>query len=390
VRTLPVPTELDILANLPLGEDEAAPDLPAPRGLTVRAALEEAMLPALARTPCLVSFSGGRDSSAVLAVAVDVARRNGLPDPIPATKRYPGAPLTEESEWQDLVVEHLGLAEHVVIEVHAEHGELDALGPASAGILRRHGVRWPGNAYMHVPVFEMARGGALLTGVGGDELFGTTASRFVLVARGRARPRPRDLVSTAFGLAPRPLRAAVLRTRAPVLPWLTKDASARVAWALARDTVSAPHRWDTALHHWHRSRAFAAVQRSLPELGQHWDVAVVNPLVEPGVLAELPTIAGPTGFSSRSAAMTELFGDLLPPALLTRGTKASFGAPIWGPTTRAFVSAWTGEGVDRADVDVDGLRAEWSRPEPNFMTILLHTAWLHAQGGGDQASASSS
>ena len=44
-------------------------------------ALEAAVRPALERSPCVVSFSGGRDSSAVLAVATQVARREGLPLP---------------------------------------------------------------------------------------------------------------------------------------------------------------------------------------------------------------------------------------------------------------------------------------------------------------------
>jgi asparagine synthase (glutamine-hydrolysing) len=50
-----------------------------------RQALEQVVRNALQRPPCGVAFSGGRDSSLVLAVATHVARRDGLPDPLPIT-----------------------------------------------------------------------------------------------------------------------------------------------------------------------------------------------------------------------------------------------------------------------------------------------------------------
>src|SRR6185503_3688944 len=60
------PDPLETAAGVVLG---VAPRrrLPASAGGPL-AALERAVLPALRRSPCLVSFSGGRDSSAVLAV----------------------------------------------------------------------------------------------------------------------------------------------------------------------------------------------------------------------------------------------------------------------------------------------------------------------------------
>ncbi|HEY2429742.1 MAG TPA: hypothetical protein VGI06_12480, partial [Acidimicrobiales bacterium] len=57
----------------------------APARSDPRAALEAAILDGLRRPPCIVAFSGGRDSSAVLAVAVDAARRHGLAPPVPLT-----------------------------------------------------------------------------------------------------------------------------------------------------------------------------------------------------------------------------------------------------------------------------------------------------------------
>lgn len=92
-------------------------------------ALEAAVLPALCRPPCLVVFSGGRDSSAVPAVA----RRSGLPDPMPATNRFRGSPATKETEWQELVVRHLGLTDWHVLD---RDDELDVIGPVAEQVLR--------------------------------------------------------------------------------------------------------------------------------------------------------------------------------------------------------------------------------------------------------------
>jgi asparagine synthase (glutamine-hydrolysing) len=71
-------TPLALASGVVWGRDPAASPLPpAPPGVTVRAALEAVMVRALHRPPCVVSFSGGRDSSAVLALATHVARREG-------------------------------------------------------------------------------------------------------------------------------------------------------------------------------------------------------------------------------------------------------------------------------------------------------------------------
>ena len=81
-----------------------------------RAALEAAIRPLVRCAPCVVGFSGGRDSSALLAVAVALAAREGLDPPVPVSFRFPHAE-TRESEWQELVVRHLGLAEWARVEI---------------------------------------------------------------------------------------------------------------------------------------------------------------------------------------------------------------------------------------------------------------------------------
>ena len=370
----PRPVGVELLVNLLLGPCDDAPGLPTPRGIDIRAALGEAVLPALQRSPCVVSFSGGRDSSAVLAIATDVARRHGLPDPIPVSKRYRDAPETDESDWQDIVIEHLGLRHREVLEIGVE---LDALGPAATASLRRLGVRWPANAHFHLPVLELARGGSVLTGVGGDELLSTRAPAHVLVLHGRERPSMQAVRSLVAAALPVRMRALARRRRHPHrFHWLTATGQDVANRALALDDVDWPGRWDAAVRQWYRTRAFAAMRGVLPELGEEFGVEVTNPLIEANVLAEATRVAGATGFHSRAGAMKDLVGDLLPSAVLDRQTKAAFSTPFWGPATRAFAAEWDGTGLDERLVDVEALRAEWLRPTPDAGTgLLLHAAW---------------
>jgi hypothetical protein len=95
-------TELESATGIVIEPDRAAPPLPpAPPGVTAREALAESIRAGLRRPPCLVSFSGGRDSSAVLAVAAEVARKEGLPAPVAVTYRYPDEMTgAGETRWQ--------------------------------------------------------------------------------------------------------------------------------------------------------------------------------------------------------------------------------------------------------------------------------------------------
>jgi asparagine synthase (glutamine-hydrolysing) len=365
-----------MLASLLLGPDEHTEPLPPAGGEGVRAALERALLAPLQQSPCVVSFSGGRDSSLILALATLVARRHGLPDPLPVTMRFPDEPLSDETHWQELVLGHLGIqAETVKVR-----DELDALGDVATESLRRLGVRWPANAYLHAPVLELARGGALLTGVGGDELLGTSASRHVWLLRGRSRPRRGDPRAVAGALRPRSAREAAWLRNAPGFPWLTPVGEERVQRVLARDETGWPHRWDRTIRHWHASRAFAAVAGMIGLYAQPYGVTVSSPLLASEVLAELMREAGPTGYPGRTAAMRRLVGDLLPERLVTRETKAGFNRAVFGPGVRAFAREWDGSGLDPALVDAEALRRTWLSDTPDFRSvILLHEAWLGAQ-----------
>jgi hypothetical protein len=197
---------------------EPEPALPSTQ-LSPLAALERLVEDAVRSRPCLVSFSGGLDSSLVLAVAARVARRDGLPDPVPITWRFRDAPQAEESEWQERVVKELKI--HDWERLTADADELDLVGPVSRRVLDSHGVVYPSNAFLHEPLLSRASGGTLLTGIGGDQVLGLWRSRLLadLFAR-RRRASLRDPLRVARALAPPRARLLFKRSHLDPLPWL--------------------------------------------------------------------------------------------------------------------------------------------------------------------------
>ena len=375
--TAPRPlTPLEIASGLVLERPGRLPALPAlAPGTTPRAELEAAVLPALRRAPCLVSFSGGRDSSAVLAVAVDVARREGLAPPVPITHRFPAAPGSDESTWQEQVVGHLGLDDWVRVE---SSSELEAIGPVATSVIRRHGLQWPCNNYFHDPIFEAASGGAVLTGIGGDEAFmGSHWDRAVSVLQGRARPVPRDILRVGFALAPTPVKRAFMRRWVPeLLPWLRPEARRRVEDWIAVDAAEEPLRRDRRLRRLLGSPAYRMGLGGLAAMAADRDVLVAHPFHDPRFLAALAALPSAARRRSRTESMDALVGDLLPPEVLRRSTKSHFVEVVWGEASRELAAGWDGDAVDDQLVDADRLRQEWRAPEPDTQTItLLQSVW---------------
>jgi asparagine synthase (glutamine-hydrolysing) len=370
-------TPLEVSSGLVLPPPRRAPALPRlTPGTTPRVAFERALAPALRRSPCLVSFSGGRDSSAVLAIATSVARREGLALPVPITHRFPSAARTQESEWQEQVIDHLGLEDWIRIEAA---DDLDCVGPVATASLRRHGLLWPCNAYFHVPIFEAATGGAVLTGVGGDEAFSVSSwSRPLDVLRGRVRPVPRDLLRVGFALSPAPVKRAVIGRHLPEFgPWLRPAARREIQAWIAADAASEPLRRRTRYRELAASGYIEVSLGSLAVLAADVEVELTHPFHDTRFLAALAALPAGRRPANRSEAMAMLVGDLLPPALIGRSTKARFDDVFFTEHSRALVAAWNGEGVDPDLVDLDRLRAEWESPTPAPHTFtLLQSVWL--------------
>jgi hypothetical protein len=352
-------------------------------------AVERAVLPALRRAPCLVSFSGGRDSSVVLAVATTVARREGLPLPIPATNRFPNASATDESDWQERVVSHLGLDEWIRLE---HEDELDCVGPFATSVLKRHGLLWPFNAFFHVPLLQLASGGSLLTGVGGDEFLSPSSwARALGVLQGRQRPKPLDVFRIALALAPPAFRRRVIRRRLPVrYTWLRPNARRSFANAWAAQAAADPLEW-AAHYAWVRRLRYLQVgAASLSLLASDEDVSIVHPFLDAGFGAALANLPPGERQWTRGETMQALFGRLLPEATLARRFKTVFDEPFWNEPSRSFASGWNGDGVDLEIVDPEALAVEWAQPEPDPRSfLLLQAVWLseheRSADGVDQA-----
>ncbi len=372
--------------GLIFGADARPSPLPGAPGQSPVEALEQVIFPALLRPPCLVSFSGGRDSSAVLAIAAGLARRHGLAPPIPATNVFAGAPAADEEEWQTQVVAALQLTEWLRIR-HTD--ELDVIGPYAKRVLRRHGLLWPFNAYFHLPVFDAAAGGSVITGVGGDEVFAAARMlRFDALRRRVEAPAPKDVLRLGFAAAPARVRRAVIQRREPLsLPWMRAEACRLASSLRARDTASEPRTLAARMAWWQTLRYLRVGVAALDEVAQGQGTAVAHPLLSPAFWAAVARSA-PWGFSSRTEGMRRMFGDSLPEGLIARRSKAHFDEAFWTDRARAFAHAWTGGGISAEWVEEAALARHWREERPLAQSFfLLQGAWLHAERSGASAEA---
>ena len=356
---------------------EPLPLRPAP-GISPLGALREAVTEHLADGPCHVSFSGGRDSSAVLAAAVDCARREGLPDPVPISARFPDAPRSEESSWQERVISHLSLEDWIRVDVGS--GELDVVGPRARSILERHGLISPANMVFVSVTIEAAAGGRLLTGLGGDDVFAELRWREIADAVvGRRRINRFDVLDGAYLRAPRRVRRALDRRflNPPPPPWLRPEASARARALTAEERLDEPASWPAWLR-WCAGRVhLRAVAAAFDALAADAGTRVAHPLLDAGFLAALGEAGGATGFGDRSRLMTAVFSEVLPGDVCSRPDKAKFDEVYWTDHAREFVAGWYGGGLDPELVDVEALRAELDEPVPDPRGwMLVQSGWL--------------
>jgi hypothetical protein len=360
-------------------EEQTGPekDLPAdPLG-----ALEELLLPALLNPPCFVEFSGGRDSSAILATAVNVARRRGLQLPVPMTRIYPEVPETREDEWQELVVRHLQINEWHRIEYT---DEFDILGPTATESLRQHGVLWPPTIHTKALVWRAAGKGTVVSGQGGDEIFGSRRlTPLAGLLAGNVHPRRQAATLALKTLAPRSIRKAIAAkdlNMGDKRVWLRNGVRERFQTMLVQDQVNEPLRWDrsTRRHPYRRADSIGLHNLKLSAASQR--VMYLAPFLEPDFTKALALRGGRLGFPGRSAAMRALFSHLLPLELLERTGKAEFTGTFLRGFSRHFMDNWTGEGVDRELVDPALLRREWRKAQPSTATLpLLHSVWLRLE-----------
>ncbi len=348
-----------------------------------RRVLEDLIRPALERPPCVVEFSGGRDSSVVLAVATDLARREGLAPPVPHTRRFPNHPSTSEDAWQEAVIRHLRLSDWQVIE-HPDG--LDYLGDLAQRFLNRVGLPPFAGEFVVSESLLVAEGGSLLTGEGGDEIFGprrATYLRGLLEHPGSVRHRWMA-AGTAERMAPRSVRRTLARHRymrdRRYKPWVRDEVYADYASRLARNDASEPLDWRRALDWYLQQRLIRVLDHNRRVLGAEYNVLYLEPLLDASFVRALGRAGGRLGFANREHAMSFVAGELLPKEVLHRGDKATFEGAYFTHVFRETARQWDGSGVDHALVDPDLLRAEWLSPSPHpGSAVLLQKAWLYAR-----------
>ena len=380
-------TSLEIATGMALpildGQDErgneihSAFDHAEPGG--ARTALERTILPGLLRPPCLVSFSGGRDSAAVLAVATSLARKEGLPLPIPATNTFPRVPATNEAAWQEQLVRRLELPDWIRVE---HDDELDLIGPYARRVMEAHGLVWPANVHFHLPLLERAMGGSMLTGFGGDELYGAARWLHAEAVLARAvRPRPRDVLCVGLALAPHSVRRAVIRRRGMLeLPWLKPRARALATALLVRETSEEPRRLHERMSWWLQARYLRVARNSLDLIAKDQAVQLVHPLLSTRFWCAVADEAGPLGFTSRAEGVRRLFGDVLPSEVIERRLKANFDGAFFTERALAFGRRWRGFGVPEQWVDPVVLARHWSGDRLSAQSgTLLQAAWLESE-----------
>jgi hypothetical protein len=372
-----------VLSGVPLatalvfGQDPDLEPLPVyDDGRSPRAVLEDLLLAALRRAPCVIGFSGGRDSSALLSLAVVLARREGLPLPIPATNVFSGDVQASESEWQELVVSNLELPDWERLRFT---DELDVVGPEATPLLLKYGPSFPFNGHFGMPSFRLASGGTYITGVGGDEIFEPSDQSIVALALLRSiRPRRAHVLLALRALGPQFLRARRLCSIVPEEPWLNQDVGRALVRDLA-DTLANQSLWfDSQIRQdiW-REKSRSALQQTLSAFGETVNSTVLHPFQDGKFLDAIARDRGRAPWRSRAEAMDHLFGDVLIEKVRQRRTKAGFDSIFFNDHSRAFVQGWDGSGVDTGLVDVDALRATWlaATVDPRSLS-LLQAAWV--------------
>ncbi len=387
---LPRVSEHDVALGFLFGAEVSGPTEDTAESEPVRA-LRAVLRPALSGTPCVLAFSGGRDSSLLLALAADLAAREGLNPPVALTFRYPEDEHAEESSWQQLVVDHLrrrGLRfDWECIDIGPQ---FDVLGALVTPILRAHGAAlWPPALGSTVLLANLVRGGSLVTGDYGDEVLG---GHRATVLRTVARCRGRGLGREAWGevmltAAPEKVRRAAFARRIEGGEWLRP--AFRWEWRdrRARHAAAQPLRWDASVRFPLRQRAAIIGRQTLRTVASWYDCKLVEPLGSPGFVASLAAFGGRWGIGGRSACVRLLADGLLPEAVIERRDKAYFNASRFGAATADFVRSWDGSGLNDDLVDAEVLREVWSAgfvPAPTAM--LLQHAWLSTEAGREQGS----
>ena len=349
------------------------------------AVLNDVLRPLLECPPLVVAFSGGRDSSVLLAAAAGLAHVEGFEPPIAVTVRWLDDKDSDERDWQEMVIRAIGVTEWETLEPGTD---LDLLGPVACDALLRHGLFWPAPAYAMIPMLRAARGGTLLSGDGGDEVFGLwSLARLRSTIARHQRPSRAAIRDLAVRSLPYPWRFRFARRSVrPYQTWLTPGAFVAQQAALAAEEACEPMSWRRYLAQQTASHALQLGVQTLETFGETEGAAFVAPFLAAPFVHALGRFGGHAGIGDRTAVMNRVFADLLPRQILSRVSKASFGRVFWGPRSREFAHEWSGRGLPQDLVCEDAIREAWMTDLPVYGTALpLHAAWLACQAASPHA-----
>ena len=285
-------TELEVATGHVLGQVDAPwPEGPGTEGGPLDVLFDEARR-ILGGGRCAVAFSGGRDSSALLACFLHVARRDGFEEPTAITARWPGNAAAEESEWQDHVARGLKVKRWEIITPGTD---FDLLGPLATGLLRAFGLLWPAPAAVFLPMIDTVGDGTLVTGDGGDEVFGLWGLGRIWskVKQGRGlRSAVRPVLGGALPDRLRRLRA--LSGAEAYQSWLTPEAWTAQREVLAAEAVAvAPLWWPDYLHAVNSDRGLRVAERAYATICASRGGSLATPLKSPPFLFGAGSFRGP-------------------------------------------------------------------------------------------------
>ena len=374
-------TPLEIAAGLPLGIHPEPEPLPDVGDITPLAAFEDVVRAALQRPPCVVTFSGGRDSAAILAIAARIARDETLEPPIAVTVLFEGGLGTGEATWQERVIAHSRVESWIRLTVGEE---IDFVGPVARPLLKRYGVLHP----PHFPMFwlpvQYARNGSMLTGFGGDSVIGGwIPAHAAEVMAGRAWPRPSDLPLFGFAIAPRFVRRRAIQLRVTRPVWLRRRAFKDFVALRMEEFASRPLGRGSFLAWDARRRSGAITESTLARIGADLGATVLHPFHDRRFVAALARDLGERGGGDRTSVMRRVFAGELPDDVLARSGKANFAVAYFRKHTRAFARRWDGIGLDAELVEPELLRKTWLDwiPDPRS-ALALQAAWLSSAERG--------
>ena len=368
-------TPLEIAGGIPLGMNPNAQPLPDVGDLKPLAAFEDVVRTALRRPPCVIPFSGGRDSAAVLAVAARIAREETLDAPVAVTLQFEGGLGTDETEWQKRVIAHCQVQDWIKLTVG---DEIDFIGPLSRPLLLRYGVNHPPSLPLFWLPLQYAHGGSMLTGFGGDSVIGGwVRSHAAEVMAFRAVPRPSDSLMFGYALSPRFIRAVAMRMQLTRPPWLRVRAFREFNALRIAELSSRPVRRDRFLRWESRLRRSAFAESTFARLAADVNAHAFHPLHDRRFIAALARDLGGRGGGDRTSIMRRVFAKDLPDDVLARPGKANFAVAYFRKHTREFARRWDGIGLDPELVDPEPLRKAWLEwiVDPRA-ALALQAAWI--------------